>query len=152
MEWKGFTPITFLIEHPALERSSHVCKICKVSPSCVAAYSAKIYYVFGKDNMTHAYMHLGLHKHLGKAGENQVFKERTHTHWEAGCKDFKGHKFAIVMEATKELIEGLLLHPEGAPGRTFNLEELVPILDKCKYMSLPNILNIGDHIQVLMEI
>lgn len=124
----------------------------KSFPSCVAACSARIYYVFGKENMTHARMHLGLHKHLGKVDENQVFKEKTHTHWKVGCKDFKGHKFAIVMEATKELIEELLLHSKGALGRTFNLEELVPILDKYKYMSLPNILNISDHIQVLMEI
>ena len=102
--------------------------------------------------MTHAHMHLGLHKHLGKAGENRVSKERMHTHWGVGRKDFKGHKFAIVMEATKELIEELLLHPKDALRITFNLEELVPILDKYKYMNLPNILNIGDHIQVLMKI
>ena len=97
--------------------------------------------------MTHTCMHFGLHKHLVKAGENQVFKERR-----AGRKDSQGHKFTIVIAATKELVEELLLHRKGVPGRTFNLEELVPIFDKCKYMSLPSILNKGDHIQVLTKI
>ena len=45
------------------------------------------------------------------------------------------------MEATKELMDELLLDPELVPVRKFDLEELVPVLDKCKYMSLPSIKN-----------
>ena len=35
----------------------------------------------------------------------------------------------------------LLLRPNSALGKTFIFEELVPVLDKCKYMSLPSIKN-----------
>jgi hypothetical protein len=34
-----------------------------------------------------------------------------------------------------------LLYPERAPARKYDLEELVPILDKCKYMNSPSIKN-----------
>jgi hypothetical protein len=45
------------------------------------------------------------------------------------------------MEAGKELVGELLIDPEGTPVRKFDLEELVPILEKCKYMSFPSIKN-----------
>jgi hypothetical protein len=45
------------------------------------------------------------------------------------------------MEASKELVGESLIDPEGAPVRKFDLEELVPILEKCKYMSSPSIKN-----------
>jgi hypothetical protein len=47
----------------------------------------------------------------------------------------------IVMEATKELVEELLLRPKGALPKTFTFKELVPVLDKCKYMNLPSTKN-----------
>jgi hypothetical protein len=48
---------------------------------------------------------------------------------------------SIVMEATKELLGELLLRPEGVPAKTFTFEELVPVLDKCRYMNSPSIKN-----------
>jgi hypothetical protein len=45
------------------------------------------------------------------------------------------------MEATKELLGELLLAPQGVPTKTFTFEELVPVLDKCKYMTSPSIKN-----------
>jgi hypothetical protein len=45
------------------------------------------------------------------------------------------------MEATKELLGELLLRPEGVPAKTFTFEELVPVLDKCRYMNSPSIKN-----------
>jgi hypothetical protein len=47
---------------------------------------------------------------------------------------------SIMMEATKELMVELLLRLE-VPSKTFTFEELVPVLDKCKYMNLPSIKN-----------
>ena len=35
----------------------------------------------------------------------------------------------------------LLIDPEGVPVRKFDLEELVPVLKKCKYMSFLSIKN-----------
>ena len=48
---------------------------------------------------------------------------------------------SIVMEATKELVGELLLRLEDVPSKTFLFYELVSVLDKCKYMSLPRIKN-----------
>ena len=48
---------------------------------------------------------------------------------------------SIVMEATKELVRELLLRPEEGPAKTFTFEELVSVLDKYRYMSLPSIKN-----------
>jgi hypothetical protein len=45
------------------------------------------------------------------------------------------------MEASKELVGELLINPNGAPIRKYDLEELVPVLEKCKYMSSPSIKN-----------
>jgi hypothetical protein len=45
------------------------------------------------------------------------------------------------MEASKELVGELLIDPEGAPIRKFDLEELIPVLEKCKCMSFPSIKN-----------
>jgi hypothetical protein len=45
------------------------------------------------------------------------------------------------MKATKELLGELLLRPEGAPAKTFTFEDLVPVLDKCRYMNSPSIKN-----------
>jgi len=48
---------------------------------------------------------------------------------------------SIVLETTKELVGELLLRPDGVPLKTLNIEELLPILDKYKYFSSPNIQN-----------
>ena len=48
---------------------------------------------------------------------------------------------SIMMEATKELIGELLLRAEGVPAKTFTLEELVLVLNKCKYMNSSSIKN-----------
>ena len=45
------------------------------------------------------------------------------------------------MEASKELVGELLVNLEGAPIRKYNLEELVLVLEKYKYMSSPSIKN-----------
>jgi hypothetical protein len=45
------------------------------------------------------------------------------------------------MEASKELVGELLIDPEGTPVRKFDLEELLPVLEKCTYMSFPSIKN-----------
>jgi hypothetical protein len=42
------------------------------------------------------------------------------------------------MEETKELVKELLLGPQGVSAKTFTIEELVPVLNKCKYMSSPS--------------
>jgi seryl-tRNA synthetase len=53
----------------------------------------------------------------------------------------KATNSAIVMEASKELVGELLIDPEGVLVRKYDLEELVPILEKYKYMSSSSIKN-----------
>jgi hypothetical protein len=92
--------------------------------------------------MTRACLHLGVHKHPVKVGEDQEIKERTRKLIEEQVhRTPKATNSAIIMEASKELVGELLIDPEGAPVRKFNLEELLPVLEKCKYMSSPSIKN-----------
>jgi hypothetical protein len=142
MEWDGLTSTTFPVGQPTLVGSSLVSKICKVSLICIAPCGAKIYYVFGTTNMTRACVHLGLHEHPVKVGENQEIKEKMRTLiGEQVERTPKATNSTIVMEATKELVGELLIDPKGTPAKKFDMEELVPVLDKYKYMSSPRIKN-----------
>jgi hypothetical protein len=68
-EWDESTPISFLVGSQPPSTSSILFKICKSPPSCIATYGARIYYVFGIDDMTCACIHLGAHEHPVKDGE-----------------------------------------------------------------------------------
>jgi hypothetical protein len=142
MEWDGFTLTIFLVGQLAPAGSSLVCKIGKILPICIATYAARIYYVFGTANMTRVCFHLRIHEHPVKIGENQEIKKRMHMLiGEQVERTPKATNSAIFMEATKELNREFLINLERAPARKYDLEELVPILDKCKYMSSPSIKN-----------
>jgi hypothetical protein len=92
--------------------------------------------------MTRACVHLGIHKHPVKNREYQDFKDHSRTLLaEQVERTPHATNSSIVMEATKELLGELLLRPEGAPAKTFTSEELVPVLNKCRYMSSPSIKN-----------
>jgi hypothetical protein len=141
-EWDGFTVSTIPVGQPAPVGSSLVCKICKIPPHCIATCAARIYYVYGSANMTRACLHLGVHEHLVKVGEDQEIKERMRKLIEEQVeRTSKATNSAIVMEASKELVGELLINPEGAPVQKYDLEELVHVLEKCKYMSSPSIKN-----------
>jgi hypothetical protein len=120
--------VAFIALCPNPDGSSIVCKICKVPSSYITTCGARIYYVFGKDNMIFVCVHLGLHEHPVKAGEYQEFKEKT-------CTFIREHvertpqatNSTIVLEATKGLLGELLLRPEGALEKTFNLEVLMHV-------------------------
>ena len=142
MEWNGFTTTPFQVGCQPPSHSSIICKICKTPPTCIATCKARIYYVSGGDHMTRACVHLGVHEHPVKSGEYQDFKDRSHTLL-AKQVERTSHatNSSIVMEATKEFLGELLLRPEGAPTKTYTFEELVPVLDKCRYISSPSIRN-----------
>ena len=48
---------------------------------------------------------------------------------------------SIVMEATKELLGEFLLRPDRDSSRVMDFIDLVLVLDKCKYITSPNIQN-----------
>ena len=113
-EWDGFIVTTIPVGQPAPAGSTLVCKICKVLLICVATCAARVYYVFGAANMTHACLHLGVHDHLVKVGEDQEIKERTHEFIQEQVERTpKATNSAIVMEASKELVGELLINLEG---------------------------------------
>jgi hypothetical protein len=90
--------------------------------------------------MTRACIHLGVHEHRVKDGEYQDFKERTRTLLgEQVERTPHATNSTIVMEATKELLGELLLAPQGVPAKTMTFEELVPVLNKCKYKTSPSV-------------
>jgi hypothetical protein len=92
--------------------------------------------------MTRACLHLGVHEHPVKVGEDQEIKERTPKLIEEQVERTPmATNSAIVMETSKELVDELLINPDGAPVRKCDLEELVPVLEKCKYMNSPSIKN-----------
>jgi hypothetical protein len=143
IEWDGSTSTSFLARCQPPSTSSILCKIYKTPPSCVATRGARIYYVFGRDDMTRACIHLGVHEHPVKDGEYQDFKEWTRTLLgEQVERTPHATNSTIVMEATKELLRELLLAPQGVPAKTMTFEELVPVLDKYKYMTSPSVKNI----------
>ena len=142
LEWDGFTLTSIPVGQPAPAGSTLVCKICKVPSICIATCAAGIYYVYGDANMIRACLHLGVHDHSVNVGEDQEIKEKTHELIQKQVERTpKGTNSAIVMEASKELVGELLIHPNGVPVQKYDLEELVPILEKCRYMSFPNIKN-----------
>ena len=71
LEWDGFTLTSFPVGQPAPSGLTLVCKICKVPPLCIATCAARVYYVYGDASMTRACLHLGVHDHPVKVGEDQ---------------------------------------------------------------------------------
>ena len=121
---------------------SYIYKFCKEPPSCIARCNMQVYYVYGNSSLTRAFIHLGIHKHPVKDGELKDMQERT--------RDLIGEQmertpsatnFAIIMDATKELLGDLLLCPDGELPKTLDFSELMLILDKCKYFNSPSIRN-----------
>jgi hypothetical protein len=77
-----------------------------------------------------------------KVGEDQEVKDKTRKLIKQQVERTpQATNSSIVMEASKELVGELLIDPEEALVRKFDLEELVPVLEKCKYMSSPSIKN-----------
>ena len=69
MEWEGISLSIMDVGDVHPQGSILVCSICKHPPSCIATCPAKVYYVFGKQSSTCAFVHLGTHCHPVKNGE-----------------------------------------------------------------------------------
>ena len=103
---------------------------------------AKVYYILGKQSSTRAFVHLGIHSHPVKDGELRDMQDRTRSLIGEQMERTPGAtNSSIVMEATKELLGEFLLRPDGDSSRVMDLTDLVPVLDKCKFITSPNIGN-----------
>ena len=67
-EWLGQTNTPFKLGHLPPPDFTLVCKVCKVPPICVNLCPGHVYYVLGKDDMSRACIHLGMHNHLVSDG------------------------------------------------------------------------------------
>jgi len=76
-EWEGLSEKLFDVGSKPPIGSTVVCKSCNVPPTCVALYTAKIYYIIGTPHMTRACVHLGSHDHLVKSGDHRDFIDMT---------------------------------------------------------------------------
>ena len=142
MEWEGVSPSILDVGDAHPQGSTLVYSICKHPPSCVATCPARVYYVLGKQSSTRAFVHLGTHSHPVKDGELRDMRERTRSLIGEQMERMpSATNSSIVMEATKELLGEFLLRPEGDFSRVMDFNDLVPVLDKCKYITSPNIRN-----------
>ena len=142
MEWEGVSPSIMDVGDAHPHGSTLLCSICKRPPSCIATCPVKVYYVLGKQSSIRAFVHLGTHSHLVKDGELRDMRERTRSLiGEQMERTPRATNSSIVMEATKELLGEFLLRPEGDSSRVMDFTDLVPVLDKCKLITSPNIRN-----------
>jgi hypothetical protein len=141
-EFEGCTLQAFVVDQTPPTESTLVCKVCKEPPAYIFTCGAKIYYVAGKINHTRACIHIGTHDHPVKVGDYRDTKvEISGLIEEQIEKTPQATKSAVVLEASKVLIGNYLLQPDDAPPKKFSLEELVPVLDRCKDTASPNIRN-----------
>jgi hypothetical protein len=61
--------------------------------------------------------------------------------WKAGGEDSACNELYDSNGGHQELLGKLLLAPQGVPAKTMTFEELVPVLDKCKYMTSSSVKN-----------
>lgn len=124
-EWDGHTTSPFVAGGPPPAQSTLVCKICRTPPDCFATCPAKVYYVFGKANMTRACIHLGSHDHPVGYVECRENKMKIMNLVEAHVeKNPTGKSSAIALEASKDYLGEHLLSPIGEPKTLLNDEEL----------------------------
>ena len=141
-EFEGSTWKPFSVGQQPPKDSTLVCRVCKEPPKCVKDCCGRIFYVHGGANMTRACIHLGHHRHPVKVGDYRDTKLRINTLiGEQIEKTPSATKSAIVLEASKELVGEYLLGDENEPPKPFNLEELLPVLDRFKDMGSPSIRN-----------
>ena len=141
-DWDGICDKPFPVgTNPPLD-STLVCSICKVPPTCIAFCNAKIYYVVAKDHMTRACVHLGSHDHPVKVGDYRDSIEQTKSLISDQVERTPtATNSSIVLEASKELLGPLLLARDGEEQKPLELTDLLPLFDKCKHLTSPNVRN-----------
>ena len=141
-EWDGASYVPFDVDSPPPKNSTVLCKLCQTPPSCLNVCSAKIYYVLSPPPMSRACVHIGTHKHPVKTGvDREADEQLTALLSEQVGRTPSATNSAIVLEAGKEFVGELLLNPDGAPEQSLTMAELVPVLDKCKNLTSPNLRN-----------
>jgi hypothetical protein len=141
-EWSSRTNIPFNLGHLHPPKSTLVCKVCKVPPTCVNFCDARIYYVLSKSDMTRACIHLGMHNHPVSDG---ICRETLDTISgliaQEVSKTPTTKNSAIAMAASKEFLDKYLIHSGPGPKKMLRGKELEDVLDKFEHLSSPNLRN-----------
>jgi hypothetical protein len=129
-EWEGCTASPFTADAELPAGSTLVCKVCKTPPYCLDTCQAKMYYVFGKGDMTRACIHMGLHHHPVSHGVCRESKVEIH--------DLIGREVertptatnsAIALAASKEFLAKYLLRTGSDPNKVMDLESMKFVMD-----------------------
>jgi hypothetical protein len=143
-EWIRSTPTAFSVGNVAPKKSKLECKICRLTPVCIALCHARILYVHSTSpEMSRACIHLGVHEHPVSNGTcrdsldmayqcvaNEVMKTPT------------AKNSAIVMAASKQFLAVYLLKsPSNGEGHHLVGESLEVVMDKYSILASPNCRN-----------
>lgn len=92
--------------------------------------------------MTRACIHFGLHAHPIKVGDYQDTIELTSSLFGDEVEHTPiATNFAIVLEATKDLVGDMLVASEGGQQRNLCVDELLPLFDCYKHITSSSIRN-----------
>lgn len=141
-EWKGCTASLFSVGAGPPLGTTLVCKVCKTPPSCLPSCYAKMYYVIGKGDMTHACIHIGHHHHPNAHGECRESKVEIH--------DLIGKEVertptatnsAFSLAASKEFLGKYLLRTDDDPNKVMDIESMKFVIETYQHLSIPTIRN-----------
>ena len=79
--WEGSSLEIFVpgMDNSQICKCSLVCRVCKMTPSCLALCEASIYYIVSQNpKMTCAAMHFGTHDYLVADGESREANSEIH--------------------------------------------------------------------------
>jgi hypothetical protein len=141
-KWSSRTNTPFKLWHLPSPDSILVYKVCKVPPICVNFCPGHIYYVLGKDDMSRACIHLGMHNHPISDG---ICQETLDTIFgliaQEESKTPTAKNSAITMAASKEFLDKYLIHSGPGSKKMLRGQELEDILDKFEHLSSSNLRN-----------
>ena len=137
-EFDGFTKDPIPVGGPVHASSTLMCKICKEPLKCIAPCVAKIFYIHGNDTTQRVCIHLGNHCHPVKVGNCRDRRQRIDALIEEHVEQTpQATHSKIVLEASKELVGEFLLRNDSDLYQLLSLEELEPIIDRCKELNSP---------------
>ena len=124
-DWSRLTAYPFRVGEYPPPKSTLVCKICRVPPTCLASCPARVYYVFGKKNMTRARVHIGFDDHPVGYRECRESKVKIENLVEAAVQ-----KNPTAKPSAKHFLGEFLLTLEGEIRTILNEDELLDVMKK----------------------
>ena len=142
IEWSGRINTPLKLEHSPPPNSILIYKVCKVPPICVNFCPRCIYYVLGKDKMSKACIHLGMHNHPISDGICwETFDTIFGLIAQEVSKTPTTKNSTISMAASKEFLYKYPIHSGPRSKKMLWDHELEVVLDKFEPLGSPNLRN-----------